>query len=308
MTTCLDWTRRPAGGQRRRARHLAALPALPGMGVPCGLHRPGPRARGQGCGGALVSPRPAATTGSTMLEVKALHAGYGGREVLSGVSLTVPAGTVVALHGAAGAGKTTLLRAIAGELTPTRGAVLLDGRPTGGRSAATLARLGLHHLPQGPKAFAPRPVEELLLLAAASRPRGLFGIGARPAADLGRTYQLLPGLAARRARQADTLSGGEAQLLDLGRALMARPRVLLLDEPTAGVSAGAVGSVLEAIRRLRSDGVAILLVGQAGQAALELADQAWLLEHGQARPLGGAAEAGRPGDAPGGPGRRSGPG
>src|SRR5512137_766653 len=165
-----------------------------------------------------------------MLEVKALHAGYGLSEVLVGTSLTVKAGTVVALIGANGAGKTTTMRAISGLLRPSKGEVILDGTPVQGMEASRIARLGLAHSPEGRKVFGPLSTEDNLLLGAYRRLPAFLGFRARAAGDLDRVYDLFPRLYERRTQPAGTLSGGEQQMLAIGRALMARPKVMLLDE------------------------------------------------------------------------------
>ncbi len=216
-----------------------------------------------------------------MLVVKDLHAGYGLSEVLVGVSLEVKAGTVVALIGANGAGKTTTMRAISGLLTPTRGEVRLDGAPVQGLGAAAIARLGLAHSPEGRKVFAPLSTEDNLLLGAFRRLPRFFGFRRRAAEDLDRVYALFPKLAARRTQLAGTLSGGEQQMLAIGRALMARPKVMLLDEPSMGLAPVIVQEVFETVRRLKADGMTMLLVEQFARTALEVADRAYVMERGK---------------------------
>ncbi|MFT3915077.1 MAG: ABC transporter ATP-binding protein [Anaeromyxobacteraceae bacterium] len=216
-----------------------------------------------------------------MLVVEDLHAGYGLSEVLRSVSLEVKAGTVVALIGANGAGKTTTMRAVSGMITPSRGRVLLDGKPVEGLPASRIARLGLAHSPEGRKVFAPLSVEDNLLLGAFSRLPRFFGFRAKATADLDRVYGLFPRLADRRRQSAGTLSGGEQQMLAIGRALMARPKIMLLDEPSMGLAPVVVQEVFRTIRRLKAEGVTMLLVEQFAKAALEVADHAFVLERGR---------------------------
>src|SRR5947209_14150927 len=171
-----------------------------------------------------------------MLTVDGLHAGYGLSEVLTGTSLEVKAGTVVALIGANGAGKTTTMRAVSGMIRPTKGQVLLDGKPVHGLPASRIARLGLAHSPEGRKVFGPLSVEDNLLLGAWRRLPRFFGFHKQAKVDLDRVYELFPRLKERSRQQAGTLSGGEQQMLAIGRALMARPKVMLLDEPSMGLA------------------------------------------------------------------------
>jgi branched-chain amino acid transport system ATP-binding protein len=216
-----------------------------------------------------------------MLAVHDLHAGYGLSEVLDGVSLEVKQGTVVALIGANGAGKTTTMRVISGLLAPSAGEVRLEGRPVHGLGAARIARLGLAHSPEGRKVFAPLSTEDNLLLGAFRRLPRFFGYRRRAAADLERVYALFPKLAARRAQLAGTLSGGEQQMLAIGRALMARPKVMLLDEPSMGLAPVIVQEVFATVRRLKAEGMTMLLVEQFARTALEVADRAYVMERGR---------------------------
>ena len=166
---------------------------------------------------AAGEPRP------PMLVVRDLHAGYGLSEVLVGTSLEVKAGSVVALIGANGAGKTTTMRAVSGLLRPSRGEVILDGTPVHGLEANRIAQMGLAHSPEGRKVFGPLSTEDNLLLGAYRRLPRFLGFHARAAADLEHVYELFPRLKERRGQPAGTLSGGEQQMLAIGRALMARP-------------------------------------------------------------------------------------
>jgi branched-chain amino acid transport system ATP-binding protein len=225
-----------------------------------------------------------------MLEVKDLHAGYGLSEVLVGTSLEVKAGAVVALIGANGAGKTTTMRAISGMIAPSRGQVLLDGQPVHGLPASRIARLGLAHAPEGRKVFGPLSVEDNLLLGAYRHLPRFFGFRARAQGDLDHVYELFPRLKERRAQLAGTLSGGEQQMLAIGRALMARPKVMLLDEPSMGLAPVIVQEVFRTIQRLKAEGMTMLLVEQFAQAALQVADHAYVMERGRIGVHGTPAE------------------
>jgi len=216
-----------------------------------------------------------------MLTVTDLHAGYGLSEVLVGTSLRVEAGQVVALIGANGAGKTTTMRAVSGLIAPSRGRVLLDGQPVQGLPASRIARLGLAHSPEGRHVFAPLTTEDNLLLGAYRRLPRFLGYRGAAAGDLERVYQLFPRLLERRGQLAGTLSGGEQQMLAIGRALMARPKVMLLDEPSMGLAPVIVQEVFRTIARLKAEGMTMLLVEQFARTALEVADYAYVLERGR---------------------------
>jgi branched-chain amino acid transport system ATP-binding protein len=173
------------------------------------------------------------------------------------------------------------MRVISGLLAPSAGEVRLDGRPVQGLGAAGIARLGLAHSPEGRKVFAPLSTEDNLLLGAFRRLPRFFGYRRRAAQDLDRVYALFPKLAARRAQLAGTLSGGEQQMLAIGRALMARPKVMLLDEPSMGLAPVIVQEVFETVRRLKGEGMTMLLVEQFARTALEVADRAYVMERGR---------------------------
>ena len=216
-----------------------------------------------------------------MLMVENLHAGYGLSEVLIGMSFEVKAGTVVALIGANGAGKTTTMRAVSGAIRPTRGRVVLDGRDVQGLEASRIARLGLAHSPEGRKVFGPLSVEDNLLLGAYVHLPRFFGFRRHAKDDLARVYDLFPRLKERSRQAAGTLSGGEQQMLAIGRALMARPKVMLLDEPSMGLAPVIVQEVFRTIRRLKESGITLLLVEQFARSALEVADYAYVMERGR---------------------------
>ena len=225
-----------------------------------------------------------------MLVVEGLYAGYGLSEVLVGTSLAVKKGTVVALIGANGAGKTTTMRAISGLIRPSKGRVLLNGKPVQGLPASRIARLGLAHSPEGRKVFGPLSVEDNLLLGAYRRLPRFFGFHRAAAADLDRVYELFPRLGERKKQLAGTLSGGEQQMLAIGRALMARPEVMLLDEPSMGLAPVIVQEVFRTIARLKAEGMTMLLVEQFAKAALAVADHAYVMERGAIVLEGSAAE------------------
>ena len=216
-----------------------------------------------------------------MLTVTDLHAGYGLSEVLVGASLEVKPGTIVALIGANGAGKTTTMRVISGTLSPTRGEVRLGGTRVDGLGAARIARLGLAHSPEGRKVFGPLSTEDNLLLGAFRWLPQFFGFRRQARQALERVYDLFPRLAERRAQLAGTLSGGEQQMLAIGRALMAQPKIMLLDEPSMGLAPVIVQEVFRTIRRLKAEGMTMLLVEQFASAALGVADHVYVMERGR---------------------------
>jgi branched-chain amino acid transport system ATP-binding protein len=215
----------------------------------------------------------------TALAISGLVAGYGAIQVLHEVSLAIPAGRIVTIVGANGAGKTTLLKTIAGVLRPWRGEVLLDGETIGGRPSYWVARRGVVLVPEGRGIFGDQTVRENLLLGALARRDGRDQQSV--AADLERSLTLFPILRERLDGFAGGLSGGQQQMLALARGLMARPRVLLLDEPSLGLSPLFVQQIFGAISRLRAEGLTILLVEQMAVQALALADHAYILERGR---------------------------
>jgi len=211
-----------------------------------------------------------------MLEVGGLDAFYGEQQALFGVAFGVDEGGVRTLLGANGAGKTTVLRALCG-MVRTGGDIRFDGKPIAGRATEDIVRLGIAHVPEGRGTFTRVTVEENLQLGAMTR-RDRKGI----AADIERVYDHFPRLRERRAQQAGTLSGGEQQMLAVGRALMLRPRLMLLDEPSFGLAPLIVEELFAILGRVnRETRVAMLIVEQNAALALELAEHAYLLETGR---------------------------
>lgn len=215
-----------------------------------------------------------------MLQIRNLHAAYGKVEVLHDISLDVPKGKVVTLIGSNGAGKTTTMRAVSGMIKPTGGSISLNGKAITGLTSNRIARAGLAHSPEGRRVFATLPVTDNLLLGAfprltSGRERGDVQ------GDLERVFELFPRLKERATQQAGTLSGGEQQMLAMGRALMLNPDVLLLDEPSMGLAPLLVKEVFRIIGELKGRGITMLLVEQFAAAALEVADYGYVLENGR---------------------------
>jgi branched-chain amino acid transport system ATP-binding protein len=208
-------------------------------------------------------------------------AGYGGVVALDKVTITTDAATITAVLGANGAGKTTLLRAISGMVRPRSGRVLLDGANRAGRSPEDMARAGIAHVPEGQGVIAELTVEENLRIGMMSWP-GIAWRRAERAAALDEAYGRFGVLADRRRRLAGTLSGGERQMLVIARALVARPRVLLLDEPSLGLAPKVMTQVMDMVVRLsRENGITIVLVEQNARAALAIADRGVVLNLGR---------------------------
>jgi len=221
-----------------------------------------------------------------LLRVEKLEAQYGATRVLHGIDLSLGEGGIATLLGANGAGKTTTLRAICG-MVRTRGAVYLDGARIEKRAPEDIARLGVAHVPDGRGTFVDLTTEENLRLGGYARGANRQAL----AEGMERVYGYFPKLAERRHQQAGTLSGGEQQMLAISRALMMKPRLLLLDEPSFGLAPKIVASIFEILRAInRDEGVAILLVEQNAAIALELADHVFLLETGRIVLSGPAAE------------------
>jgi branched-chain amino acid transport system ATP-binding protein len=218
-----------------------------------------------------------------LLAVDSLETAYGGIVALRGVSFVVEAGSVVALVGANGAGKSTTLNTISGLLSPRTGTIRFEGREIGGWRADRIAGLGLVQVPEGRQVLAPLSVEENLLLGAYTRRDG------EVRSDLTGIYDRFPRLRERRDQLAGSLSGGEQQMLAIGRALMARPRLLMLDEPSLGLAPLIVAEVFRLIASLKAQGSTILLVEQNARKALAVADTAYVLEGGRITRAGAAA-------------------
>ena len=210
-----------------------------------------------------------------MLDVKGLRVAYGGIQAVKGIDLTVAQGELVTLIGANGAGKSTTLKALAGLLRPASGSIHYNGMDITARPAFELVRQGLALVPEGRGVFGRLTVEENLAMGAYSR-RDAAGV----AADRDRVYGLLPRLAERRRQPGGTLSGGEQQMLALGRALMSRPRMLLLDEPSMGLAPLIVQTIFETIRAIAAEGVTLLLVEQNAKLALETCHRGYVMESG----------------------------
>ena len=220
-----------------------------------------------------------------MLEVRRLEVWYGITEVLRDVSFTVPAQSIVALLGGNGSGKTTLVNAVSGLITPRGGAIVVDGRDLTGASPDRMVRHGVVQIPQGREVFADMTVEDNLELGASTRKRS-------PAIseDLEDVFGLFPVLRERRSMRAGALSGGEQTQLAIGRALMARPRLLLMDEPSVGLAPLVVEIVVETVKKLRARGLTILLVEQNVGVAAAVADHAHVLKDGVVAYSGPARE------------------
>jgi branched-chain amino acid transport system ATP-binding protein len=220
-----------------------------------------------------------------LLEAKGVTAFYGATKALHGIDLALDEGSITTLLGANGAGKTTTLRALCGMLR-TEGEVRFAGARIDGRGTEDIVRLGIAHVPEGRGTFVRLTVEENLQLGAMTRRNR-----AEIAADIERVYAHFPRLEERRSQQAGTLSGGEQQMLAVGRALMLRPRLMLLDEPSFGLAPLVVQELFEILRTVnRESGVSLLLVEQNAELALEAADQTYLIETGRIVMAGSAAK------------------
>ena len=220
-----------------------------------------------------------------MLSLAAVSAGYGSFQALFDVSLEVPQGQAVGVIGPNGAGKTTLMRVISGLLPLRDGVMTLEGRPVGGLPAHRMVEQGIAHVPENRRLFPRLSVEDNLRI-------GAFIPEARKrfAAQLDWVYMLFPRLKDRREQLAGTLSGGEQQMCAIGRALMSRPKLLLMDEPSAGLAPLVVEQVFELVQRIRAEGLTVLIVEQNVQQVLEVVDRAYLLEVGAIKLAGTAAE------------------
>ncbi|HEX3898639.1 MAG TPA: ABC transporter ATP-binding protein [Mycobacteriales bacterium] len=208
-----------------------------------------------------------------LLQVEGLRVAYGRIEALHGIDLEVDQGEIVTLLGANGAGKTTTLRTISGLLSPTSGSVTFDGQRMDGRPAHEVVAAGIGHVPEGRRVFPRMTVVENLQIGAYQRRGDLTE-------DMDRVFTLFPVLQERRTQSGGTLSGGEQQMLAIGRALMGRPRLLLLDEPSMGLAPMIVAKIFEILREINSQGTTILLVEQNAAQALRLAGRGYVLETG----------------------------
>jgi len=222
---------------------------------------------------------------STLLRVDGIEVGYGDLTAVGDVSLEVREGEAVALIGANGAGKTTTLRAVSGLLPLRRGRIEFQGARLDGLTSAQIVARGISHVPEGRQLFPTMTVLENLELGARTRVAR-----ARRAESLARVFDLFPHLRERRGQLAGTLSGGEQQMCAIGRALMSEPRLLLLDEPSAGLAPVIVQQVFELVRRIRAGGLTVLIVEQNVQQVLKVVDRAYVLEAGRIRAAGTAAE------------------
>ncbi|MFG3255643.1 ABC transporter ATP-binding protein [Streptomyces sp. NPDC048172] len=211
-----------------------------------------------------------------LLEVEDLRVAYGKIEAVKGISFQVEAGQVVTLIGTNGAGKTTTLRTLSGLLKPLAGKITFDGVPLLGVPAHKIVAMGMAHSPEGRRIFPRLSIEENLQLGAFLR-KDEEGV----TSDIQRAYDLFPILGERRRQAAGTLSGGEQQMLAMGRALMSRPKLLMLDEPSMGLSPIMMQKIMSTISELKADGTTILLVEQNAQAALSLADHGHVMEIGK---------------------------
>ncbi|WP_144185502.1 ABC transporter ATP-binding protein [Elioraea rosea] len=219
-----------------------------------------------------------------MLDVTGLRAGYGPAEVLRGIDLTVRAGEIVAVLGANGAGKTTLNRAISGVIAVRGGTIRFDDEDIAGSRPAAIVSRGLIHVPEGRRIFPNMSVRENLVMGSYARAR------ANRARNLDRVFATFPRLAERTRQAAGTLSGGEQQMLAIGRGLMAEPRLLILDEPSLGLSPLLVEEMFALIGRINAEGLSVMLVEQNVVQSLALAHRAYIIEQGEIV-LSGAAEA-----------------
>ena len=224
---------------------------------------------------APVDHTGAGHTGDTLLELNDLHVFYGNIEALKGISLTVARGEIVTLIGSNGAGKSTTLRAISGTHKPRGGSIRLAGREIHHLPAHEIVSLGIAHSPEGRKVFSRMSVFENLQMGAFSRQ------GQRIDDDVARVFDLFPRMKERRSQKAGTLSGGEQQMLAMGRALMARPSILLLDEPSMGLSPILTEQIFTIIREINGQGTTVLLVEQNALMALNAAHRGYVIQTGK---------------------------
>ncbi len=222
----------------------------------------------------------------TLLEIRGIDTFYGPSQALAGVDLAVQQGTIVVVLGANGAGKSTLLKTISGVLDPQKGAILFEGRPIQKLEPDRVARRGISHVPEGREIFSLLTVRENLMLGAYTQ---------RRATEIERLMEVVfgyfPRLRERKSQRAGLMSGGEQQMLAIGRALMAKPKLILMDEPSLGLSPKLVREIFAIVRRLREEqGATVLLVEQNAKAALEVADYGYVLELGKVAMQGTAVQ------------------
>ncbi|AXN37677.1 ABC transporter ATP-binding protein [Peribacillus butanolivorans] len=220
-----------------------------------------------------------------MLKIEDINVYYGNIQALKGVTMEINEGEIVTLIGANGAGKSTLLKTISGLLKPKQGKVLFEEGSIGGKAAQSIVKMGISHVPEGRRVFANMTVAENLELGAYLR-KDKEGIKK----DMEKVYELFPRLLERIKQQAGTLSGGEQQMLAMGRALMAKPRLLLLDEPSMGLAPLLVKQIFNIIQEISEAGTTILLVEQNANLALSIADRAYVVETGRIVLSGNADE------------------
>lgn len=218
-----------------------------------------------------------------LLEVKDLHVNYGAIAAIKGIDLNVARGEVVTILGANGAGKTTTLRTISGLLKAASGSIVFEGRELSKLQAHEIVALGMSHSPEGRRVFSTLSVEENLMM-------GAYTLKKYDQATLDWIYEILPRLKERRKQLAGTLSGGEQQMLAIGRAIMSKPKLLILDEPSLGLAPVLVKVIFKAIKAIAKSGVTVLLVEQNAKAALKLADRGYVLELGKITHTGSSEE------------------
>lgn len=219
------------------------------------------------------------------LKIEGLYGSYGNIQALKGIDLEVNKGEIVSIVGANGAGKTTLLTCISGLMT-YKGTITYDGQQLGGKiSADKIVKMGIVQVPEGRQIFSELSVTENLKMGAYSRPRG-----ENPQPDIDRIFGLFPRLGERKDQKGGSLSGGEQQMLAMGRAMMAHPKLLLLDEPSMGLAPVVVADIFKNIRQLHDQGITIVLIEQNAKMALKNSDRAYVIENGEITLSGLAAE------------------